>query len=125
MEGWQTAGRLAPRRRRHRRKGRLRRSTTPRRPQRTGVGPYDRVRLYAPNAADGGPRTDSEPGAHVSTRGLPGRESSYLPVSVDVPNTATHPVEQSGKTLFAASGTNAWLLCEFTATECAVPAGCT
>src|SRR5262252_711225 len=40
-----------------------------------------------------------------------------------VPKTAMHPFRHEGKTLFAASGTNTWLLCGLAATECAVPAG--
>ena len=39
------------------------------------------------------------------------------------PYTAMQPFKQSGTMLFAASGTNTWLLCGLTATECAVPAG--
>src|SRR5262252_4472779 len=39
-------------------------------------------------------------------------------------NTAIHPVKQAGKALFAGKGTNTKLFAAFTATECAVPAGC-
>src|SRR5215471_3298674 len=35
----------------------------------------------------------------------------------------THPVKQNGTALFAAIGTNTWLVPENAATECAVPAG--
>src|SRR5215469_1050822 len=36
----------------------------------------------------------------------------------------TQPVRQNGTALFAAIGTNTWLVPENAATECAVPAGC-
>src|SRR5215467_11853793 len=39
-------------------------------------------------------------------------------------NTAIHPVKQAGKAVFAGKGTNTKLFAAFTATECAVPAGC-
>src|ERR1700726_2262968 len=35
-----------------------------------------------------------------------------------------HPVKQLGTALFAAMGTNTWLVSASAATECAVPAGC-
>src|SRR5262252_9075184 len=55
---------------------------------------------------------------------LPGTLGLATASSYPPPYTAMHPVRQSGKTLFAAKGTNTRLVWAFAATECAVPAGC-
>src|SRR5262245_38165944 len=78
-------------------------------------------------APGGAPRRRHDPLSAATPRAVSVRRALTLRASFGLrrlTNTAIHPVKQVGKALFAGKGTNTKLFAAFTATECAVPAGC-